>query len=157
MSTRNAGSCCPPRGRGEAVTHWTATSCARAAALGASRTCRPKSPLTADLKTPLQNITLCCATSCCSGGLANISEGALSVTDQVPVNQQPCFLSFRNPNFSFLLLLFSLTSVIAGLTCRQLGLRAPFSHRSTASTMRGGLICRKVVCIIARVLWRNVS
>lgn len=79
VSTRNAGSCCPPRGRAEAVTHWTATSCARAAALGASRTCRPKSPLTADLKTPLQNITLCCAASCRSvASLILVRERCLS-------------------------------------------------------------------------------
>lgn len=50
---RNVVSCCPLKGRGEAVTHWTATSCARAAALAASRTSQPKSPLTAN-KPPFQ-------------------------------------------------------------------------------------------------------
>lgn len=45
---RNAASCCPPRGRVEAATRWTDTSCARAAAPAASRTCLPKSPLTAN-------------------------------------------------------------------------------------------------------------
>lgn len=45
---RNVGSCCPLKGRAEAVTRWTATSCVRAAALAASRTSQPKSPLTAN-------------------------------------------------------------------------------------------------------------
>lgn len=102
VSTRNVDSCCPLRGRAEAVTHWTATSCARAAAPGASRTCRPKSPPTADFKTPFVT-TLCYSTS--SSWLADIGEGAKSVTDQVPVNQQPRVISFRIRNFSFLLLL----------------------------------------------------
>lgn len=84
VSTRNAGSCCPPRGRAEAVTRWTATSCARAAALGASRTCRPKSPPTADLeKTPLRNTTLCCAASC------------RSAASLIPVRER-CLLQIRS-------------------------------------------------------------
>lgn len=45
---RNAASCCPPRGRVGAATRWTDTFCARAAAPAASRTCPPKSPLTAN-------------------------------------------------------------------------------------------------------------
>lgn len=48
LSVRNVASCCPRKARVEAVTRWTATSCARAAALAASRTSRPKSPPTAD-------------------------------------------------------------------------------------------------------------
>lgn len=45
---RNVVSCCPLKGRDEAVTRWTATSCVRAAALAASRTSQPKSPPTAN-------------------------------------------------------------------------------------------------------------
>ncbi len=48
LFVRNVVSCCPLKGRVEAVTRWTATSCVRAAALGASRTSRPKSPPTAN-------------------------------------------------------------------------------------------------------------
>lgn len=44
---RNAASCCLLKARVGAVTRWMATSCARAAALAASRTSLPKSPLTA--------------------------------------------------------------------------------------------------------------
>lgn len=48
---RNAASCCHLKARAEAVTRWTDTSCARAAALVASRTCRLRSPPTANVST----------------------------------------------------------------------------------------------------------
>lgn len=48
---RNVVSCCRLKAKVVAVTRWTATSCARAAAPDASRTSQPKSPLTANKPT----------------------------------------------------------------------------------------------------------
>lgn len=52
LFVRNVVSCCRLKATVEAVTRWTATSCARAAAHAASRTSRPKSPPTANKSLP---------------------------------------------------------------------------------------------------------
>lgn len=118
VSTRNVDSCCPLRGRAEAVTHWTATSCARAAAPGASRTCRPKSPPTADFKTPFVTLRVPA-----DSPIMAREQSLLQIRSRLTSNH----VSFHSESetFPFCCFFSTLASAFSRLTCRQLGLRPP--------------------------------